>query len=218
MDLLKKVKGRVYPVGRLDFNSEGLLLLTNDGEFANRVTSAASEILKTYYVKVKGAPAEPDIQKLRQGVLLDKQRTLPAQVRLLRKSQDAERPEREERQPRTDTGRSRKPSSAVKSKTREGPRELSANSWYEVVLSEGRHNQIRRMFELIGHPVLKLRRVRIGPVTLGLLPPGHSRTLAPEEFGRLLGGKRRTGQLERSQKPQQHRTRREGILPHRQRG
>ena len=78
MDSLKRIRSRVYPVGRLDYNSEGLLLFTNDGDFAERVLSAKSEIPKTYHVKVNGHPTEGDLQKLRDGVKLDARPTAPA--------------------------------------------------------------------------------------------------------------------------------------------
>ena len=182
-DLLKKVTERVYPVGRLDYNSEGLLLLTNDGEFANRLTSSASGILKTYWVKVKGLPQEKHIEKLREGVLLDGRKTLPAQIRLLRTTAEgsslAARRRREMAEGRG--GRRTAP--------QQPGREPSANRWYEVMITEGRQNQVRRMFELIGHPVQKLKRVRIGPVSLGSLPAGRLRALTPGEMRSLLGKK-----------------------------
>ncbi len=158
MDLLPKVPGRVYPVGRLDYHSEGLLLVTNDGDFAHWITSAASHITKTYWVKVKGKPDEKKIEKLREGVWLAGRRTLPARIRFLRPAS-----------PRTVGSRS--------------PEAL--NSWYEVTLREGRQNQIRRMFARIGHPVQKLKRIRIGEVSLGNLPAGSYRPLTPAEV-RLL--------------------------------
>ena len=86
MDLLKRIRSRVYPVGRLDYHSEGLLLFTNDGDFAERVLSAKSEIPKTYHVKVNGHPTEEDLQKLRGGVKLDGRPTAPTRVRLLRQA------------------------------------------------------------------------------------------------------------------------------------
>jgi len=155
MDLLKKIKDPVYPVGRLDYHSEGLLLLTNDGEFANRFTSATSGIVKTYAVKVKGQPPAKEIERLREGILLDGRRTLPARIRLLRTTEKTKR---------------------------EGPEESGANSWYEVAISEGRQNQIRRMFSLIGYPVQKLKREKIGPISLGNLPLGQFRYLLPGEM------------------------------------
>ena len=150
MDYLKKVKERIYPVGRLDFHTEGLLLLTNDGELANHILAAASGVPKTYWVKVAGIPAAQELDRLRQGIVLEGRRTRPAEIRFL--------------------PRGRQPG-------REGD-----NPWLEVVLREGRQNQIRRMFERIGNPVRKLRRVRIGPVDLGNLPVGKYRELTVEEI------------------------------------
>jgi pseudouridine synthase len=152
MDLLVGVAGRVYPVGRLDYHSEGLLLISNDGEFANRILSASAGVPKTYWVKVAKRPAEAGLEKLRQGIPLDGRKTLPASIR-----------------PLPTLGR----------------RE-SGNPWYEVVLREGRQNQIRRMFARIGHPVRKLKRVRIGSLSLGSLEPGQYRRLRPAEVQRLL--------------------------------
>ncbi len=162
MNLLKKVKDRVYPVGRLDYHTEGLLFLTNDGEFTNRLTASRSEIPKVYSVKVKGLPPEKDLERLRHGILLDGRRTLPARIRRLRV---AERVNRDEKS------------------------DSSGNSWHEVILNEGRQNQIRRMFSLIGHPVQKLKRVQIGPVFLGSLPIGEFRPLTPAEVSQLMGGR-----------------------------
>ena len=88
MDLLKGVKTRVYPVGRLDYNSEGLLLLTNDGEFANRITSAASHIQKTYAVKVNGPLAHDQEQQFREGIYMHGKRTAPAHIKLIRRAEN----------------------------------------------------------------------------------------------------------------------------------
>jgi 23S rRNA pseudouridine2605 synthase len=140
--------GKVHPVGRLDFNTEGLLLLTNDGEFTNFITAARNQVEKVYEVKVKGAPAEAAIERLRRGVRLeDGTRTAPAKI--------------------TKLGETR------------------TNAWYEVMLHQGRNQQVRRMFELIGHSVLKLRRVRIGFLRDENLKPGHWRLLSPGEATRL---------------------------------
>lgn len=154
MDLVTNVGQRIYPVGRLDYASEGLLLLTNDGELANHLTRAASHVPKTYLVKVSGQPAEGDIQKLRRGVRIGSRPgprraeqvvTAPAQVRLMKEAQ---------------------------------------NPWYEVTLIEGKHRQIRRMFEEIGHHVEKIKRVRYGPLTLDV-EPGQFRPLTPKEVQSL---------------------------------
>jgi 23S rRNA pseudouridine2605 synthase len=148
IDLMGKYRGKVHPVGRLDFNSEGLLLLTNDGEFTHLISSAASKVPKRYEVKVKGRPVEEQITRLRRGVVIDGVMTAPAEIR-----------------------------------------ELSAttsNTWYEVVLYEGRNQQIRKMFDSIGHSVMRLRRVAIGSIGGAGLRPGEWRELEKREVDRFL--------------------------------
>jgi 23S rRNA pseudouridine2605 synthase len=149
-ELVPQALGRLHPVGRLDFNTEGLLILTNDGDLTNYVTSARNHVMKVYEVKVKGVPPEQQIERLRRGVRLeDGVRTAPADIR------------------KTD--------------------ETRTNTWFEVVLREGRNQQIRRMFDLIGHSVIKLRRVAIGPVTAEGILVGQWRHLTPAEVKRLKG-------------------------------
>ena len=149
-ELVPKSLGRLHPVGRLDFNTEGLLLLTNDGELTNYVTAARNRVAKVYEAKVKGVPAEPSIERLRRGVTLeDGTRTAPAEITL--------------------TG------------------ETDTNAWYKVVLHEGRNQQIRRMFDSVGHSVIKLRRVRIGHLKDEGMRVGEFRLLAPEEVARFTG-------------------------------
>lgn len=149
-DLVPASLGRLHPVGRLDFNTEGLLILTNDGELTNYVTSARNKVRKVYEVKVKGVPPEQAVARLRRGIRLDDGvRTAPAEISLVE--------------------------------------ETGHNAWYEVVLREGRNQQIRRMFDSVGHSVVKLRRVRIGDITDEQLRPGEFRMLAPQEVARLLG-------------------------------
>ena len=148
-DLLPPVLGKLHPVGRLDFNTEGLLLLTNDGDFTNFVTAARNNVEKVYEVKVKGVPAEGGIARLRRGITLDDgTRTAPAKIKKLGETQ--------------------------------------TNAWYEVLLHQGRNQQVRRMFELIGHSVLKLRRTRIGFLRDEDLKPGHWRLLSPGEVTRIM--------------------------------
>jgi len=149
VELLPPALGKLHPVGRLDFNTEGLLILTNDGDLTNFVTAARNRVEKVYEVKVKGVPTDGAIARLRRGVTLDDgTRTAPAKIKFL---QD------------TDT-----------------------NAWYEVLLHQGRNQQVRRMFEMIGHSVVKLRRVRIGFLTDETLKPGYWRYLAPAEVSRLM--------------------------------
>jgi pseudouridine synthase len=154
MDLLKGVKEYVYPVGRLDYDSEGLLLLTNDGELAARLMHPSHEIEKVYEARVRGVPAAADLERLARGVVLDGERTAPAKVRI------ADRP--------------------VKT-TAAG----TEQTFVEIVLHEGRQRQVRRMFDSIGHPVARLRRVRIGPIVDEQIPIGHWRELDQQELTRL---------------------------------
>ena len=149
VELLPPSLGKLHPVGRLDFNTEGLLLLTNDGDFTNFVTSARNRVDKVYEVKVKGVPTEAAVARLRRGVTLDDgTRTAPAKIKLVH--------------------------------------ETTSNAWLEVLLHQGRNQQVRRMFELIGHSVIKLRRIRIGPLTDENLKPGYFRLLAPGEVARMM--------------------------------
>jgi 23S rRNA pseudouridine2605 synthase len=136
----KRTGERVFPVGRLDYASEGLQLLTNDGELANALTKASSKVEKTYLVKVSGRPPESGLDQMRTGMMIEKGRlgakegrvlTAPAKIRLIR---DAENP------------------------------------WYEMILIEGRNREIRKMFEEIGHHVEKIRRVGYGPLVLDVEP------------------------------------------------
>ena len=167
LDLVRPVTSRVYPVGRLDYLSEGLLLLTNDGELARVLTHASSHVSKTYLVKVSGQPSEEEIGKLRRGILL------PA-----------------DRAPLKPRGADIKPQSRRSAKSvQTAPARIqliqkAANPWYEVTLIEGRNRQIRRMFEEVGHHVEKIKRVRYGPLQLDV-QPGEFRHLTPKEVGQL---------------------------------
>jgi 23S rRNA pseudouridine2605 synthase len=168
LDLVRGVGARVYPVGRLDYLSEGLLLLTNDGELAQKLMHASSHVPKTYLVKISGKASDEEIEKLRRGIKLPAERsplkipagklragaqrrrsaplqTAPVQIRLLREA---------------------------------------ANPWYEVTLVEGRNRQIRRMFEEIGHHVEKIKRVRYGPLQLDV-DAGKFRSLTAKEVGQM---------------------------------
>jgi 23S rRNA pseudouridine2605 synthase len=150
----------LVPVGRLDFNTEGLLLLTDDGEFAQRVAHPRYGSVKTYEVKVKGMPTEAQLEKLRAGIVIDGKRTAPAKIT------------------------SRAPFKLAGAR-RKGEAE-GDNSWWIVELTEGRTRQIREMFFNIGHGVLKLRRVAIGTLRDRNLPVGALRALTEKEVHRLL--------------------------------
>ena len=156
IDLIKGVRERIYPVGRLDFHSEGLILLTNDGDLAFKVSHPQHGSVKTYHVKVRGVPEERLVAKLERGITIDGKRTLPCEIARMKT-----------------TGRST------------GRGEDEGNSWFEVKLREGRTQQIRKMFQAIGHPVSKLRRVAIGPIADPRLGPGDYRELTPKEVKML---------------------------------
>lgn len=146
-DLIKTTQ-KVYPVGRLDYNTEGLILLTNDGEFSKRVAMGGRRMAKVYRAKVHSKPAERDIIRLRKGI-------------------------------------------RMKSGLQLAPCRIVAiggekNAWYEVTLTEGKNRQIREMFESVGCPVIKLRRIRIGFLTDKDLRVGTYRSLTPEEVARVF--------------------------------
>jgi len=149
-DLLEPgaTKERVYPVGRLDMDSEGLLLLTNDGELTNRIAHPRYRLDKEYNALVEGSPSASALARLAHGgFLINGGRTSPAQV--------------------TTMGHE------------------AGGTWLKVIIHEGRKRQVRRMLEEIGHPVRRLRRVRLGPLTLAGLPAATHRPLSPEELHRL---------------------------------
>jgi len=141
MEYVGKVKERVYPVGRLDFASEGLIILTNDGNFTDYMTKAGV-IPKVYHVKLASEPVERDMDRLRRGIYLDNERLAPCEIK------------------------------AIKS---------GLKPWYEVTLHQGRNQQIRRMFQVMGAPVDKLRRVKIGTLEDKKLRAGEWRFLTESE-------------------------------------
>lgn len=148
-----RLRGKLVPVGRLDFETEGLILLTDDGDLAHRVAHPRYGCTKTYEVKVKGEPESAAVEKLRRGIVLEGKRTAPAEIDAM-------------------------PASP-------GPRDPIHNSWWQVVLTEGRTRQIREMFFRIGHPVQKLRRVAIGPLRDDRLLSGDWRELTDHEVETL---------------------------------
>jgi 23S rRNA pseudouridine2605 synthase len=137
-------KERLFPVGRLDYQSEGLMLFTNDGKFADRVMHPRYEVEKEYLVKLKGKLETPKLQSVVEGLYLGGDRYAFDRIKVLRT----------ERQ----------------------------NAWYRVVVHEGKNRQIRKVAEALAHPVIKLRRVRIGTIELGDMKPGESRYLTSTEI------------------------------------
>ena len=156
---LVTVPVRLYPVGRLDATSEGLILLTDDGELANLLTHPRYEHEKEYRVLVNGQPSEEALDTWRRGVMLDGKPTVPAEVEVLAAHHDS--------------------------------------AELRVVMREGRKRQIRRVAELLGHPVRELRRVRLGPLQIGQLEPGQWRYLTAKEVQSLEDLKRRHGKEKR---------------------
>lgn len=148
----------VYPVGRLDHDSEGLLLLTDDGAVQHRLTDPRFAHPRTYLVQVEGVPDESKLRQLEKGVLIRDYRTRPAQVRLL----EAE----PQLPPRNPPVRFRK---------------SVPTAWLEITLTEGRNRQVRRMTAAVGHPTLRLVRSGIGMLQLGTLKPGEWRELTKSE-------------------------------------
>ncbi|MEA2764287.1 MAG: rRNA synthase [Gemmatimonadaceae bacterium] len=152
IDLVRGIRERIYPVGRLDYHSEGLVLLTNDGDLAYQVSHPTNGSIKTYNVKVRGIPEERLVDKLRRGITLEGKRTLPCEIERIRTT---------------------------------GKTDDEGNSWFEVRLREGRTQQIRKMFQAVGHPVAKLKRVAIGPIVDLKLTPGLWRELTDREVKML---------------------------------
>ena len=146
-DFLHGVSVRVFPVGRLDFDSEGLMLMTNNGDLAQALLHPRYHVPKTYLIKVKQVLTDAQIVQLQQGVQLEDGMTSPAIVKKVKKA--------------------------------------AQNSWLEVTIREGRKHQVRRMLEAVGHPVIKLTRIRMGPLALGDLGPGEFRFLTDREANAL---------------------------------
>ena len=196
-DSQKKVTGehsklpRLYPVGRLDYLSEGLLLMTNDGELANRLSKASAGVEKTYLVKVSGAPTAQAIDQLRRGIMIDRGR-----LNEVRGQGNQARRDRVLTQP------------AKIEQARGGD-----NPWFEVTLTEGRNRQLRKMFEEIGHHVEKIRRIAYGALSLDV-PPGAFRELTTGEvqaLSRAAAGKK----VERKKERPEHAQLKKPVPPRR---
>lgn len=147
MDLVSDAPAKLVPVGRLDVSTEGLLILTDDGDLAHRVTHPSFELDKVYEVRASGVLQDERRRELEAGIPLDGRLTAPAEVKIVSTAPDA--------------------TLAV------------------ATIHEGRKRQVRRMFEHVGHPVLELRRVRIGPIELGDLESGRWRLLSDDEVTAL---------------------------------
>jgi 23S rRNA pseudouridine2605 synthase len=174
IDLLKErgVREYVYPVGRLDFDSEGLLLLTSDGDLAAHLTHPSHEVEREYHVQVRGVPDRHSLERLGRGVVIDGRRTAPARVRLHKVFESAG----------------------------------GEQAVLSIVIHEGRNRQVRKMLDAIAHPVVRLKRIRIGPISDDRLKPGDFRELTPREVASLSAPTRRaasprSGQASRPRRP-----------------
>jgi 23S rRNA pseudouridine2605 synthase len=151
LDLLEGVRDYVYPVGRLDYDSEGLLILTNDGDLAARLMHPRYQVEREYHARVRGTPDVKTVSRIAQGVMIGGGRTAPADVRMIA------------------AGRGQQEDQAV----------------LAITVHEGRQRQVRNMCEAVGHPVVRLRRVRIGPISDSTLKTGTFRELTSAEVARL---------------------------------
>ncbi|MGQ9609313.1 MAG: pseudouridine synthase [bacterium] len=147
MNLIPDIGKRIYPVGRLDKDTEGLILLTNDGELTYLLTHPKHHIEKVYSVWVTGEPTDESLKRIRTGVLIDNEMTAPAIV--------------------------------------EKVEYKNGISHLKVTIHEGRKRQIKKMFATIGHKVVRLKRIQIGPISIGNLKPGEYRYLTKEEINKL---------------------------------
>ncbi len=146
--LLKDLQTRVFPVGRLDIDTEGALILTDDGNLAHKILHPSHETNKTYEAVVKGLVGTGKIEKLQRGIELDGKKTWPARISKLKK--------------------------------------LGSSSRLVITIHEGRKRQVRKMFDAVGHPVIKLKRVAYGKLQLGSLKSGTYRYLGPEDLKKVL--------------------------------
>lgn len=151
MDLVPRIAG-LFPVGRLDVTTEGLILLTNDGAFAEQVSHPRYEVARVYHAKVRGVPDAAALERIRKGIRVEGERLQADRVRIV---------------------------------------QVENNAWVEVSLHEGKHHEVKRLLEAVGHPVSKLKRVGIGPLTTKGLKPGAFRPLTALEVRRLAPGRAR---------------------------
>ena len=140
-------KERIFPIGRLDYDTEGLLLLTNDGEIFNKVIHPRTEVYKTYLVEARGNINMTTLNKLKRGVMLDDKMTLPAKAKILLADE--------------------------------------RHTELHFAIKEGRNRQVRRMFEIVGHPVINLKRIMLGELNLEGLEVGEYRPLTKKEINYL---------------------------------
>ena len=149
LDYIQGIKERIYPIGRLDYDTTGLLLLTNDGTFANLLMHPRHQIDKVYIAKVKGIPNEDSLKRVAKGIVLDGKKTSRARAQLLSQN------------------------------------DQNQTAIVQLTIREGWNHQVKRMFEAVGHPVMKLKRERYGFLDLGNLQPSEWRELTAFEVSKL---------------------------------
>ena len=147
-EFFPKTNRRLFPVGRLDYDAEGLIFVTNDGELANQLMHPKFKVWKSYFVKVRGKVEDARLAPLRRGITLERRQHQPVKVKVLHFVND--------------------------------------KTWLEVSLREGTNQQIKKMLLRVGYRVLKIKRFRIGRLTLGEMSPGESRRLSQDERDALL--------------------------------
>lgn len=150
VDLLPQIEERIYPVGRLDYDTTGLLLLTNDGDFANLMMHPSSQMDKVYIAKVNGIPDIQALRRLERGIIIDGKKTSKAKAELINFNKD------------------------------------NNTAIIQLTIHEGWNHQVKRMFEAVGHPVMKLKRERYAFLDLKGLQPGDSRDLTAFEVNKLI--------------------------------
>lgn len=144
MDLVGTIKERIYPVGRLDYDTSGLIILSNDGDFANKIMHPRHQMQKVYRAEIIGKLSNEDIIRIEKGMLIDDYKTAPAKIRIVSAAKD--------------------------------------RSIVEVTIHEGKNRQVRKMFETLDHPVLRLKRIAIGSIGIGELEEGKWRYLSKNEI------------------------------------
>jgi 23S rRNA pseudouridine2605 synthase len=147
MSLIKNIPARVFPVGRLDYNTQGALLLSSDGSLSKKLLDPKYKVPRTYLVKVRGIPDEKKLRRLRRGIGLDNQSTMPLEAEVDRIS--------------------------------------GKNSFLKIKMFEGKNRHIKRICEVIGHPVIRLKRTHFGNLSLAGLPLGAYKFLSPREIKSL---------------------------------
>lgn len=151
LDLVKDIKERIYPIGRLDYETSGLLILTNDGDLTYTLTHPKHEVDKTYMAIVKGKPTDKELEDFKTGLYIEDYKTAPAKIKVVKVNEEKK------------------------------------YSICQIKIHEGRNRQVRKMCRTINHPVLRLRRVAMGEITLKDVEVGKYRYLSEEEINYLKG-------------------------------